>query len=153
MYCTALTMTLLALSHFYYKPTEALYTRKTCLLWKAASYLFQLCFFWNFIITLFYWSFIIPNGAEEFAPTTYLQVKFAMDHTLPFTYTAIDWCLNSIGGQWPQIWTNMAISLVYALVNMLFCTVGGQFIYPVLTWDSWQAGLIALSLIPVFLLV
>jgi hypothetical protein len=40
IYCTALTMTLLALSHVTYKPQDALYTRKMCVMWKATCYLF-----------------------------------------------------------------------------------------------------------------
>jgi hypothetical protein len=52
-----------------------------------------------------------------------------------------------------QIWPNMAFSLVYGLVNWFFVVVLGQFIYPVLTWDSWQAYLIAAALIPLFLVV
>ena len=105
------------------------------------------------MITLMYWCFVIPNSADVFVTTTFEKVKFDMDHTLPFTYTLIDWCLNSIGAQMNQIWPNMAFSLVYGLVNWFFVVVLGQFIYPVLTWDSWQAYLIAAALIPLFLVV
>ena len=55
-------------------------------------------FFWNILITAMYWGFVLPNGGEnQVQYTTNTNIIMVIDHTLPFIYTTIDWCLNSIG--------------------------------------------------------
>ena len=96
----------------------------------------------------------MPNGGlKAFAHSKNSQVKFVLDHTMPFIYTLIDWFLNSIGAQWSHILPNMLVMLAYAIVNCVYCTVTGDDIYPVLTWDSTQAWLVALGLIPAFIIL
>ena len=116
--------------------------------------MFQLCFFWNMVITALYWGFVLPNGGSgEFTSSEYEKILFDLEHTIPFLLTFIDWCLNSIGAQWSQIWLNTGLSVLYGLVNFLYVKITGETIYPVLTWDGLTAYLVALALIPGFILV
>jgi hypothetical protein len=48
---------------------------------------------------------------------------------------------------------NLGVLLVYGVVNYLYVTISGEIIYPILTWDSLSAYLVALGLIPVIALI
>jgi small-conductance mechanosensitive channel len=101
-------------------------------------------FFWNIIISTLFWGFTLPTGTYmEITGTVNYEFKFAIDHTLPLTYLTIDWFLNGINFEWSHIGPNVAILLVYGLVNYLYVTITGEEVYPVLTWDSglaWAAA-------------
>ena len=47
----------------------------------------------------------------------------------------------------------MCVLIVYGVVNYLYVTISGEAIYPILTWDSLSAYLVALGLIPAFALL
>ena len=148
LFLTTVTMNVLVSSHLVFKPQDAHYTSAPCRMWKVACYLFQMSFFWNVLITMLFWAFTAPNGGWSDLPTKQIRAKEVIDHSLPLLYTFIDWCLNSIGAQYSQILPNTGIILIYAVINYLYCTISGNEIYPVLTWDNWQAWVAAVGLIP-----
>ena len=72
-----------------------------------------------------------------------------MDHSVPCILLCIEWSLNSIGFEFSQILLNLLVLLLYGVINYLYVTISGEVIYPLLTWDSMGAYLVALGLIPV----
>ena len=81
--------------------------------------------------------------------TTNKIIKETLDHSMPLILLTIDWRLNSIGFEYSQILTNILATMVYGLINYLYVTLKGEIIYPILTWDSVTADLLALALIPI----
>lgn len=146
---TTFTLTMLVIGHRRFQPAQDLaYDPSPWCMWKWCSYLFQMNFFWNIIISSCFWGFMLPTGSYiEYTGTPNLEVKFAMDHSLPLLYLTIDWALNGISFEWSHIWPNLAIMGFYGLVNFSFVEITGEMIYPVLTWDSWQAWVAALGLV------
>jgi hypothetical protein len=113
-----------------------------------------MAFLWEVIITVFFWGFILSTiKLKTYSGTKTKAIKTILDHTLPLILLTSDWCFNSIGFEYSQILTNICGFLVYALINCLYVVLKGETIYPILTWDSWQAYLIALSLVPVGCLI
>ena len=85
--------------------------------------------------------------------TTNKIIKETLDHSMPLILLTIDWRLNSIGFEYSQILTNILATMVYGLINYLYVTLKGEIIYPILTWDSVTADLLALALIPIICLL
>lgn len=71
------------------------------------------------------------------------KVKYSFDHTLPCLLLTIDWFLNGIQFEWSHMLPNSIIMLLYGCVNLTYCDVTGLEIYPVLTWNSLYAWLMA----------
>jgi len=96
----------------------------------------------------------VPTGNfASYTGTTNHIIKYSADHSIPCILLCIDWVLNSIGFEYSQILLNLCIFLVYGVINYLYVTISGEPIYPILTWDSLQAYLIALALIPTIALL
>jgi hypothetical protein len=51
------------------------------------------------------------------------------------------------------MWINLIFLLVYGGVNFGYTEITGSAVYPVITWDSAVAVLIAFSVVPVFMLL
>ena len=122
--------------------------------WKWNSYLFQWAFFWEVIISSCFWGFIVPSGdSMAYTGTPNKIINESLDHSMPLILLTTDWCLNGIGFEYAQILTNILVTMVYGLINYLYVTLKGETIYPVLTWDSVTADLLALALIPIICLL
>ena len=113
-----------------------------------------MAFLWEVIICSCFWGFIAPSGEfMTITGTTNKIIKETLDHSMPLILLTIDWCLNSIGFEYAQILTNLIATLAYGLINYLYVTIKGETIYPVLTWDSVTADLLALALVPIICLL
>jgi hypothetical protein len=109
---------------------------------------------WQVIITVCFWGFIVPTGNFiEYTGTTNHIIKYSMDHSVPFILLCVEWCLNSIGFEYSQILINLAVFLVYGVINYFYVTISGEIIYPILTWDSLGSYLAALGLIPAIAII
>ncbi len=92
---------------------------------------------------------MVPTGSFlEYTGSTNHIIKYSMDHSVPFILLCVDWFINSIGFEYSQILINLGVFLVYGVINYLYVTISGEIIYPILTWDSLSAYLVALGLIP-----
>ena len=80
---------------------------------------------------------------SEIATSPNSIVYELVDHTLPLIYIFVDWCLNAINFEWSHIYLNCLIIVVYGIVNATFVMKTGKEVYPMLTWDSWLAWLLA----------
>ena len=116
--------------------------------------MFQWAFLWEVIICSCFWGFIVPSGDfMAYTGTTNKTIKESLDHTMPLILLTVDWCLNAIGFEYAQIITNILVTMVYGLINYLYVRLKGEIIYPVLTWDSMTADLLALALVPIICLI
>lgn len=153
---TTITCTFLLVGMLMYKPDKDLANDTSAFCWwKWCSYCFQMNFFWNILISILFWGFILPTG--EYVVVTHgkvnMEVKFALDHTTPCLFLTIDWFLNGISFEWYHMVPNTCIMYMYGLVNWSYCVVTGIEIYPVLTWDSGYAwGMAGMVLIVVLLI-
>jgi len=55
--------------------------------------------------------------------------------------------MNSIGAEFSHMVTNTFIIFIYAVINYLYTKLKGEYVYPVLTWDSTEAWLAAAGLV------
>jgi hypothetical protein len=109
---------------------------------------------WEVIICSCFWGFIVPSGDFiAISGTTNKIIKETLDHSMPLILLTLDWVFNSIGFEYAQILTNILATLCYGLINYLYVTLKGEIIYPILTWDSVTADLLALALIPIICLL
>jgi hypothetical protein len=71
-------------------------------------------------------------------------VRNFTDHLLPLTLSFIEWCLNGIRFELNSFWLQMAIVVLYGLLNISITKLSGSPVYPAFKWDtpiSWLTGL------------
>lgn len=107
-------------------------------------------FLFEIVITTGFWSFCYDAPAE---PTTARKICLYMDHTLPFALLCTDFILNRIYYELNSMWINMIILLIYGGVNFGYTEITGDPVYPVVTWDSVVAYVVAFAMIPLFMLL
>jgi len=96
----------------------------------------------------------VPSGDfMAYTGTPNKIIKETLDHSMPLILLTTDWILNSIGFEYAQIITNILVTMLYGLINYLYVKIKGEAIYPILTWDSLAADLLALALIPIICLL
>jgi hypothetical protein len=66
--------------------------------WKVCSYMWTMIFWWNCIISIAFWSFMLPTEEwkTQFEGRRWLQAKLLCDHIIPLFFSLIDWFLNGI---------------------------------------------------------
>jgi len=72
------------------KQTES---QSTWCMWKWATFLHQMAWEWNFIISLIFWTMIYPFETHVWSYPVNHWLEF-MEHICPFALTTIDWFLN-----------------------------------------------------------
>ena len=94
---TCFTMTLLVLGHIWYKPVDPEAT-ELGMMWKWCSWFYTMTLWWDVIITIVFWSFLLPttNFAEVFYGHPWGQFKIMTDHIFPLFFMLVDWFLNGI---------------------------------------------------------
>jgi hypothetical protein len=89
--------TLLVLSHVW-SPRQADASDISLMMWwKWCSYLWTMVLWWNVIITLVFWGFLLPTTdfAQRDSWHPWGAAKLSLDHILPITVTLIDWSMNA----------------------------------------------------------
>lgn len=119
-------------------------------MWKFCSHWSQMTFLFEIVITIGFWSFVYDAPNE---PTLARTVCLYMDHSVPFVLLCIDFFVNRIYYELHSMWINLVFLLVYGGVNFGYTEITGSAVYPVITWDSAVAVLIAFSVVPVFMLL
>ena len=100
------------------------------------------------VITIFFWSVLFPFDDGVYSSKRSHWFTF-IDHICPFAFTTMDWMLCNMRYEKTTFWINMAVALVYGIVNILFTYITGNAVYPpVLTWDSLVSWMIGLAIIP-----
>lgn len=62
-YMTLFTMTLLCMGSIWYKPGQDPYSTEPMMMWKWCSWIFTMCFWWETVITIVFWGFLLPHTA------------------------------------------------------------------------------------------
>jgi hypothetical protein len=76
-----------------------------------------------------------------------------MDHSVPFILLFTDFLLNRVYFELHSMWINIVFLFLYGMVNLGYTKITGNAVYPVVTWDSAYADLVAFSMIPFFMLL
>ncbi len=147
---TTFIYTILVLSHIW-SPKKANPEEISLMVWwKWCSYLWTMILWWNVIITLVFWCFLLPS--TDFANRENVHpwgaAKLCLDHILPITITLIDWSLNAFVFDKQHILTQMPVFVFYGLVNLAIVKITGFVIYPGITWNSFLSYLLAAAAIP-----
>ena len=163
MYFTTITLTVMVLGHFFYKPYggDLAWEQSPFCFWKWASWLFQFNFFLDLIITIFFWCYLIPFSTfEEECQSTYnldhlrmCAFNLCLNHTMPFLWLFIDWFLNGIFFEWTHMVPNSLFLLLYVLSNLWYVKSSGQIVYSHITWDSAGSWFIAIGFFVLFILI
>jgi len=119
-------------------------------MWKFCTHWSQMTFLFEIVITMGFWSFVYDAPTE---PTRARTVCLYMDHSVPFILLFTDFILNRIYYELHSMWINMVFLLLYGGVNFGYTEITGHAVYPVVTWDSAVAVLVAFSVVPVFMLL
>ena len=126
------------------KDTESIWNA-----WKWLSALFVTILLWECIIASIYWPVLFPADLEDRLRGKPLkQFSNLFDHAVPVTCLWIDWVLNRIWVEWNQLYQNLFIIAIYGAVNIAVTKVRGTPVYPPISWDSFGAWLIGLSILP-----
>ena len=114
--------------------------------WKIVSWFFTMTLWWDVIITIVFWLFLLPTTdfGSDFEGHHWGEFKLLTDHIFPLFYMTIDWCLNGIGYQKQHFWVNIIFVTVYALINMTIVLSTGNVVYPGLTWTTWLSWLLVI---------
>lgn len=119
-------------------------------MWKWATFLHQMAWEWNFVITLVFWTMLYPFQTHGTSPRLNRWLNF-MDHICPFGYVTIDWFLSAMRYEKTTIIPNLVVVALYGVLNITFTKVTGKPVYPpLITWDSPLSWTIGLALIPLF---
>lgn len=119
-------------------------------MWKWCSHWSQMTYLFEIVITIGFWSFVYDAPKE---PTKAREVCLYMDHSVPFVLLTIDFILNRVYYELHSLWINLKFLLWYGLLNFLYTKITGHAVYPVVTWDSPVAYLVAMAMIPNFMLI
>lgn len=121
-----------------------------CHMWKVCNHWSQMTLLFEIVITIGFWSFVYDAPNE---PTRARTVCLYMDHSVPFILLFTDFLLNRVYFELHSMWINIVFLSLYGMVNLAFTKITGNAVYPVVTWDSAYADLVAFSMIPVFMLL
>ena len=118
--------------------------------WKVCSYLWTMVYWWNWIISVVFWSFLLPTTdfADDFDGTPWGEANLLCDHILPLFFCMVDWFLNGIVFEKHHLATQLPIIFVYGMWNLIFCKITNSIIYPGMTWDSFSSVILALGCLP-----
>lgn len=98
--------TLLVLGHIWSPSVEDPANPKLMMWWKWCSYLWNMIFWWNVIITICFWGFILPTtDFELLGSKPWGTAKLCLDHILPISITLIDWTMNAFVYDRQQIYS------------------------------------------------
>jgi len=119
-----------------------------CHMWKICNHFSQMCLNLEIVITLFFWLFEYKATPPANQPVR--DVDWYLPHTIPLTLMTIDFCFNRVYYEMQSLWINLFYMFVYGMINLAYTKITGTSVYPVVTWDSVGADLIACCMLPFF---
>jgi hypothetical protein len=96
-------------------------------------------FAWTCLVVVVYWSTEFPNWVHT-DPTAMDKFTNACIHAVTFLLITTDLLLNRIEFVWPHLVYTMTISIVYLMVNGIYCRIAGGFIYQILRWNGFMTA-------------
>ena len=104
---------------------------------------------WECVIVIIYWPIIFPTPENQklLVGKPGEQVRNIFDHAVPIIVLWVEWSLNSIWIEWNQIYPNLLGILFYGFINMIVTAINGKPVYPPLSWDSFGAWALGLSIL------
>ena len=112
--------------------------------------MFQSALLWELIIFTIYWSLLYPDDkASGRLDTPWAMFSDCLDHMFPLAFLITEWCLNRIYFEKNQVWANLAVVLIYGLINLTVTKVSGSPVYPPLSFDSAVSWILAFVILPV----
>jgi hypothetical protein len=96
-YMTLFTFTLLVFGHIWFKDGVNPESIQLMEWWKWCSWIYPMCLWWETIITIVFWSFLLPttNFGDVFAGHPWGEFKLMTDHIFPLFFLLCDWALNA----------------------------------------------------------
>mmetsp|Transcript_11730 Transcript_11730/g.15932 ORF Transcript_11730/g.15932 Transcript_11730/m.15932 type:complete len:86 (+) Transcript_11730:445-702(+) len=73
---------------------------------------------WECLISSVYWSILYSYDKERVAGSPSKKFWNYAAHLFPIVFLTIEWLLNRIFFEMNQIWGNLAIILIYGLLNI-----------------------------------
>lgn len=116
--------------------------------WKILSTVFMNALLWECVIASVYWTILWPSDKKSHAGQAGFYFWNAGDHLAPICLLTIDWLFNRIYFELNQIWVNMAVFLLYGLVNIGVTYGTGTPVYDPISWDSFGSWCIGLAMLP-----
>ena len=115
-------------------------------LWKTTSNLFTVALINNIMVTALYWFLLYPALEHE------LKEFEVLKHTVPISCLMSDFLLNNIVIEWRQLLPTMAFVSAYLSVMIGYSLPAGQYVYPILKFESQASwNLILVIVLAVFL--
>ena len=108
--------------------------------------MFMAAILWESVIASVYWSILWPGDRGKHEGSWYYWN--AGDHAAPIILLTIDFLLNRIYFELNQIWPNIAVFLVYGLVNIGVTYGTGKPVYDPISWDSVGSWCLGIAMIP-----
>lgn len=99
----------------------------------AFSSLNQIVFVNNFMITLFYFSFLYQPGTLDL--TQYLGL---VNHSGPFVLVLLDTIWNNSVFTWGAYWKYLSLMLLYLPINVVF-SIFDEPVYPNIDYKNWNS--------------
>ena len=90
-----------------------------CNAWKMVSSLFMTALLWECIIVSIYWSLLYENDKARMEGQPALKFWNIYYHALILVILIIEWSLNRIFFELNQIWANLAVFLIYGMINII----------------------------------
>ena len=130
---TALTFIFLSLSQIkYHKSPTPSNDQSCCSFEKFCIFLFELTFTYEWLITIFYWSFLY-DPLNPIIPPLHIDI---CQHIVPLACLIVEYCLNKI----PFIMSHLVFVILFGLVyggyNCAWTIISGSPVYSIITWKD-----------------
>ena len=120
-------------------------------LWKVSSALFTVAIVNQIMVTALYWVLLYPTIDHQ------LQEYEILKHSVPLICLLIDFVLNNIVIEWSSLLPTLAFITMYLCVMIGYSLPEGQYVYPILKYDSqasWNlTAIIIVAVILVFVIM
>jgi hypothetical protein len=151
---TTIVYILLVLSHIWTEKSDP-NDKSLFMWWKVCSYLWTMVYWWDWIISIVFWSFLLPTTdfGDAFYGKPWGEAKLMCDHIFPLFFCIGDWFLNGIVFEKHHLLSQMPVLAIYGVWNLSWVEYTGNPVYPGITWDSFLSVLLALCAFPFSILL
>ena len=100
----------------------------------------------EFIITLVYWSMLLPYVLKESWGTA-VMIGLSLIHAYPFLSLLIELFCTVHLMRKRHLFITIIVGIVYVVVNITVTFARGDPVYPILTWREWQSAVLVVGVV------
>uniref|UniRef100_A0A0G4FL68 Uncharacterized protein n=1 Tax=Chromera velia CCMP2878 TaxID=1169474 RepID=A0A0G4FL68_9ALVE len=113
--------------------------------WHTAGVVvFQLALVAEVCIVILYWTLLWPMVARRMGDWTQELIQNLQVHGVGLIYTIYEFFENRLPMYKRHAAISIALGILYVTVNFAVTVDWGTPVYPVLTWEDWQSGVVVL---------